>query len=236
MKKILSILGGIMLVFVFVTTAKASNLLINGGFEAPEVSGWGVFPDGYTDLGWTVSLYDSAWYNPSRGAPPYELEIQRNLYGIAAEGSQYAELDSYGSTLITQPVSTTPGYKYRLSYSWSPRPDAPDNGLAVYINGVEVLSLAVGPVSGSFAWTPVTYGFTATSDTTTIGFAETETSDQLGMFLDNVSLELEQMLPTNKDQCKKDGWKVFGVFKNQGDCVSFVATGGKNLPANLPVN
>lgn len=39
-------------------------------------------------------------------------------------------------------------------------------------------------------------------------------------------------LPTNKDQCKKDGWKTFGIFKNQGDCVSFVATGGKNPPAN----
>jgi hypothetical protein len=39
-------------------------------------------------------------------------------------------------------------------------------------------------------------------------------------------------LPTDKDQCKKDGWKVFGVFKNQGDCVSYVATGGKNLPAS----
>ena len=29
--------------------------------------------------------------------------------------------------------------------------------------------------------------------------------------------------PTNKDQCKKDGWKTFNnpSFKNQGDCVSF---------------
>ncbi len=35
-----------------------------------------------------------------------------------------------------------------------------------------------------------------------------------------------------KDQCKKDGWKAYGVFKNQGDCVSFVATGGRNKPAN----
>jgi hypothetical protein len=33
------------------------------------------------------------------------------------------------------------------------------------------------------------------------------------------------------DQCKKDGWKAFGIFKNQGDCVSFVATKGKNQPA-----
>jgi hypothetical protein len=38
--------------------------------------------------------------------------------------------------------------------------------------------------------------------------------------------------PTSKDQCKKGGWKNFTnpSFKNQGDCVSFVATGGKNPP------
>jgi hypothetical protein len=38
-------------------------------------------------------------------------------------------------------------------------------------------------------------------------------------------------LPTSKNQCKNGGWRSFGVFKNQGDCVSFVATGGKNAPA-----
>jgi hypothetical protein len=39
--------------------------------------------------------------------------------------------------------------------------------------------------------------------------------------------------PVSKDQCKNGGWRDFGsVFKNQGDCVSFVATGGKNPPGN----
>jgi YVTN family beta-propeller protein len=34
--------------------------------------------------------------------------------------------------------------------------------------------------------------------------------------------------PTDKDQCKNGGWKIFTIprtFKNQGDCVSFVETG-----------
>lgn len=38
-----------------------------------------------------------------------------------------------------------------------------------------------------------------------------------------------------KDQCKNGGWRDFtgppGPFKNQGDCVSFFATGGRN-PGN----
>jgi hypothetical protein len=37
-------------------------------------------------------------------------------------------------------------------------------------------------------------------------------------------------VPTSKDQCKMGGWQAFGIFKNQGDCVSFVATGGHNPP------
>jgi hypothetical protein len=35
-------------------------------------------------------------------------------------------------------------------------------------------------------------------------------------------------LPTAKDQCKNNGWRTYGVFKNQGHCVSYVATKGKN--------
>ena len=40
-----------------------------------------------------------------------------------------------------------------------------------------------------------------------------------------------------KDQCKDNDWKNFKnsngsqIFKNQGDCVSFFATGGKNPPS-----
>jgi hypothetical protein len=41
------------------------------------------------------------------------------------------------------------------------------------------------------------------------------------------------VVPISKDQCKNGGWRSFSnpSFKNQGDCVSFVATGGRN-PAN----
>jgi hypothetical protein len=40
-----------------------------------------------------------------------------------------------------------------------------------------------------------------------------------------------QPLPTSKGQCTNGGWRNFPGFKNQGDCVSFVATGGKNRPS-----
>jgi uncharacterized protein with PIN domain len=37
-------------------------------------------------------------------------------------------------------------------------------------------------------------------------------------------------LPASTEQCTRDAWRTFGVFKNEGDCVSYVATRGKNTP------
>jgi hypothetical protein len=36
--------------------------------------------------------------------------------------------------------------------------------------------------------------------------------------------------PRTADDCKKDGWRRYGIFRNQGDCVSWVATHGKTEP------
>lgn len=42
----------------------------------------------------------------------------------------------------------------------------------------------------------------------------------------------ESLMPTNKEQCKNNGWKTFNnkdnKFKNQGDCISFVENKDKN--------
>jgi Tol biopolymer transport system component len=39
-----------------------------------------------------------------------------------------------------------------------------------------------------------------------------------------------QIFPATKDECKNDGWQRFGIFTNQGDCVSYIATNGNNPP------
>ena len=38
------------------------------------------------------------------------------------------------------------------------------------------------------------------------------------------------LFSVDKNSCKSGGWTAFGVFKNQGDCVSYFATGGRNAP------
>jgi hypothetical protein len=37
-------------------------------------------------------------------------------------------------------------------------------------------------------------------------------------------------LPSSKEQCKQGGWRAFGVFRNQGDCITFVSGAGKPAP------
>ena len=55
-------------------------------------------------------------------------------------------------------------------------------------------------------------------------------SNQLVVTTGDIVVHDAQPLPTSKAQCKTGGWRTFGVFKNQGDCVSFVATKGKSSP------
>ena len=59
--------------------------------------------------------------------------------------------------------------------------------------------------------------------------------DQLDADGDGIGAACDgQELPLTKVDCQNGGWKRFdgtATFKNQGDCVSFVATGTKNPPA-----
>ncbi len=65
-------------------------------------------------------------------------------------------------------------------------------------------------------------------------FAVTPTATP-GNYTINVALHVfNKSLPTAKSQCKDTGWTTFNnaldnpMFKNQGDCVSYVATGGNS--------
>jgi hypothetical protein len=50
-------------------------------------------------------------------------------------------------------------------------------------------------------------------------------------FRSNVSATLTSALPIAIGDCKQGGWEDYSMFKNQGDCVSFVDSGGDNPPA-----
>jgi hypothetical protein len=53
--------------------------------------------------------------------------------------------------------------------------------------------------------------------------------DSFGETFTSQLAQVERVLPTTKAQCKKGGYQQLG-FANEGDCVSFVQTEGKNQP------
>lgn len=42
------------------------------------------------------------------------------------------------------------------------------------------------------------------------------------------------ILPTVKEQCQNGGWSRYGIFKNEGDCGSYLVATARNKPALLP--
>lgn len=93
----------------------------------------------------------------------------------------------------------------------------------------DILANVVG-TEPSLAPTTISFDLSAYAGTTVrIRFAEVDNQGNFQASVDAVAIA-SKPLPTSKDQCKNGGWQTFGVFKNQGDCVSFVATGGKNPP------
>lgn len=90
----------------------------------------------------------------------------------------------------------------------------------------------------------VTYTFTAASIAAGGLLFPTGTIQAMDILIDvqgsanitNITVNGQVQVPTTqagKDQCKNGGWKnsTSPAFKNQGDCVSYFATGGRN-PGN----
>jgi hypothetical protein len=117
-----------------------TNLIENGSFEDPFIN-----PEGLAYInahfeyingipGWTGSIA-----NPLEPGlcPPETIEIQDYLYP-GYDGEQWAELDGYCNTKITQTVETVAGKSYMLSYAYSAqeREPASSEGLIVSVNGV----------------------------------------------------------------------------------------------------
>ena len=97
---------------------------------------------------------------------------------------------------------------------------------STYLGGSSMMAdIAVDGAGSAY----VTGETTSTNFPTTAGAAQTTNAGTWDAFV--AKIEFAVPLPTSTDQCMNGGWKTFGVFKNQGDCVSFVATRSKNPPS-----
>lgn len=162
----------------------------------------------------------------------------------ASDGHHSIDLDGNWPGAIEQTITTVSGELYLVAFDMSGNPD-PNTGFPPGWSAVKRVRVsATGATSSDFSYNITakgnthanmkyemhTYAFHATGTSTTLAFTSLSpggpgTGSWWGPVLDNVRI-------LTKDACKKDGWKATGgLFKNQGDCVSFFATDGRNLGA-----
>lgn len=166
----------------------SANLLINGSFEDP-----------------IVLAHGGQWeqFNTVNGWGNAEVtEIQtKSLFGDAADGNQYVELDSItGNNLnhwLVQTFNTEIGKEYIFSFAYSPREGVLDNtlnaGVASYKSqaGDWLTSdtlFADGSNMTGTNWTYHTYSFIADWTSATVAFQDGGIDDSYGTFIDAVSV------------------------------------------------
>jgi hypothetical protein len=88
---------------------------------------------------------------------------------------------------ISQILATNPGWKYKISYAWSPRPEHPDNAMEVWWDGNLLVSIQQSGVTES-NWSLGQHMEFASGDSTEIAFVEVGTPSGKGMLLDSVSV------------------------------------------------
>ncbi|MET0406232.1 MAG: hypothetical protein ABW123_27690 [Cystobacter sp.] len=153
------------------------DLLINGGFEQPSLR-----------KGSFQALGDLPGWRRSDGRT---IELQNNVAGSAAQGSQLVELDGENNTAIYQDVATRPGTEYELRLAFSARPgtDLRDNALEVSWNGRVLTRLdASGEKLSDTAWTYTTVRVRAEGPSSRLELRDVGRSTGSGTYVDDVSL------------------------------------------------
>jgi choice-of-anchor C domain-containing protein len=219
-------------------SAFAFSGITNGSFESGSFTGapYDEFAAGSTALtGWTI---DSG-----------SLE-SIGSYWPASDGTRSIDLNGCCQpATISQELGTTVGASYVVTFDLSGNPSGGPavKTLTVGATGgsTEAMSfdvVAAGATLADMKWSTREYSFDATSSTTVLTFSST-TPAGAGPALDNV--RITETLPPpppptlvaeTKLDCMDGGWVSVTdadghPFKNQGDCVSFVATGGRNVAA-----
>ena len=174
--------------------------------ESDWVPGIELLSDGYVVPagGGTILSLNTQAAGPCLVTGIYNLQVLRPLGG---NPTQYKVLGDTGH-------KTDPCDGQLHSYPVNIQVQAGD------VLGVYVVDFWQGVLSGAGA----TFSFQSEP---AVGDTVTGPGSDSGAAVD----ESATLAPVTKSDCMNGGWQSYGVFKNQGDCVSFVATGGKNSPA-----
>jgi hypothetical protein len=189
------LLSFLALVSIVSAGAVVTNLVVNGGFEAPvDTQTWQLFPDGTGGTGWDVS-----WAPPGPSIPGkagVAIETAENASLAPFEGNQYADLNAHGSgtrpgrVSVSQLIPQVKGESYNISFAQSC--DAPDpagqSRLGIYW-GTKKLDQTTCSAGTSPSWVVHNYTVTATSDTPVkLTLADEGNATSPGVLIDGVEV------------------------------------------------
>ena len=185
-------LGAALIVLGFAPSAHAVSIVVNGGFEDPDLG---------AGSGFVISNGIPGWGTDSISSPPLfnqGFEIQfGSVAGTPHGGDQLLELDGRAPSNIFQNLSTIAGTFYRIDFWFSPRPgtEAVENNIDFLWNGATVATLlGNGRALSDTAWTQYSFVLQATGASSRLEFVDRSPDDNgdvggLGAYLDDVSAE-----------------------------------------------
>jgi hypothetical protein len=214
----------------------AGTSLTDCGFEDPVIMTAPAlnYTYGPTGTAWTYSAAAGVTGNGSAFT----------FFQVAPEGNQVGFLQQAGSTISESISGWKAGDLYTLTMSvaqrtigcaWVPAgPGCGPQNLQVLVDGVVIGTFTASSgtytdmSTGSFSTTTGSHTLTIEGLNTVPGYAGQDNT----AFIDALRLTSVPNVPTSFADCKDGGWQNHGAndtsFKNQGDCVSYVATGGRN--------
>ena len=135
----------------------------------------------YFDGGWHV---DSGSIDLLTNGPPV-------AGAVPYDGNYFIDINGGGPGQISTNVPTVPGTKYSVTFAYAKNPQAAlTTSAAVLANG-QVIGVARDSQPNTFSslnWHTTSFVFTATSPSTVLALASTNTPGASGLFLDAVSL------------------------------------------------
>lgn len=175
--------------------AHSANIIANGSFETPDVSGSGfitVLAGQNTIVPWQVTMGSIDLLNDNNVA----------IVGPAFDGSQYIDLNGTDAGQIQQTFPTTPGQVYTLSFAYadnyfsSPLPRSAE--VRVFdMSGDLLLQTVVhtGSMAGNLNWLVFSAPFAATDAMATLEFTSLDSGSPSGLLLDAVSVDAAAAIP-----------------------------------------
>ena len=170
---------GMVAVALFVSLGANANLILNGGFETPDVNA--------NTWKWYTSNNVEGWNGST-------IEVWEDFLGVSAyEGSQFAELNAHGNSgnvfSIYQTFDTQIDSTYDFSLAYRARRNNNEAFSLSFLSNNQVFEQQTFDDHVVGSWSTFSNSFVALDSTTTIKFTSiTPSTGTVGNFLDDIQV------------------------------------------------